>query len=389
MNMDSKTFTEKYYIDRSKQNTVKWQRGRKLKALPLWVADMDFKDDERVIEKLEEFIRFGDYGYNNLPEDYYKVYNNYQLERNGITYKQEHIRFTRGAVDALHQLVCALTEKGDAILINTPLYPPFKGTISSTKRKVVESKMINENGHFVLNYKDIEKKIIRNKVKMLMLCSPHNPLGRVFSKEELEKLFALCKKNKVIIVADEVHGDIIMKGHSFTPALSLKKYQNNIISINAVSKTFSLAVYSHCHVVIPNNSLRKKFIAYQQSIHAGSVNAFNALASYYNFQYGKEWLDSVNELIYENYCYFKDKLSAYLKMCDLEGSYLLFVDLAPYCGEISGADFLLEKCHLLVNPGESFDPDYRSWVRINLATSPANIRKAVKTILKQIKENSL
>ena len=383
--MDSRTFVEKYYIDRKNSSSVKWSRGKKMKALPLWIADMDFKDDERVINKLKEYIDYGDYGYSNLPEDYYKAFNDFHKRRNGIEYEQEHIRFTRGAVDAIHQIISALTEKGDAILINTPLYPPFRNTIISCKRKVIESPMINDNGHFVFDYEDIERKIIRHKVKMLMLCSPHNPLGRVYTYEELDRLFAICKKNKVLILSDEVHGDIIMKGHRFTPALSLKKYRNIIITITAVAKTFSLAVFSHSHVIIPDRALRKKFIAYQQAIHVGSVSVFNALPSYYNFLYGDEWLDSVNEVIYENYLYFSEKLSPYLKMSDLEGSYLLFVDMAPYCKDKSGYDFLLEDCHLLTNPGESFDPKYRSWVRINLATSPANIHKAVKAIAKQIK----
>ena len=383
--MDSKTFVEKYYIDRSKNNGVKWSRGRKMKALPLWIADMDFKDDERVLKKLKEFIDFGDFGYNNLPEDYFKVFNAYHKKRNDIEYEQEHIRFTKGAVDAIHQLICALTNKGDAIMINTPLYPPFKATIASCKRKVIESEMINDNGHFIFDYKDIERKIIKHKVKILMLCSPHNPLGRVYTFEELDRLFAICKKYKVLVVSDEVHGDIIIKEHKFIPALSLKKYKNMIITITAVSKTFSLAVFSHCHVIIPNKNLRRKFISYQQSIHSGSVNVFNALPSYYNYLYGDEWLDGVNEVIYENYSYFRDKLSPYLNMTDMEGSYLLFVNMTPYCKDKSGYDFLLEDCHLLVNPGESFDPRYRSWVRINLATSPKNIRKAVNSILKQIK----
>ncbi|MBO7697970.1 MAG: hypothetical protein J6S38_02915, partial [Erysipelotrichaceae bacterium] len=127
--MDNKTFTKRYYIDRSKANTVKWQRGRKMNALPMWVADMDFKDDERVINKLKEFIEKGDYGYNNLPEDYYDVFSSWHKKRNNVVYDKETIRFCRGAVDGMYQVVYALTEKGDSILINTPLYPPFKSTI--------------------------------------------------------------------------------------------------------------------------------------------------------------------------------------------------------------------------------------------------------------------
>ena len=134
--MNNKEFTKKYYIDRSKSNSIKWQRGRKLGCLPMWVADMDFKCDEKIIKKLEEFISFGDYGYTNLPEDYYKVFCNWHKERNNVSYKQEWIRFTKGAVDAMYQIIYAFTEKDDCIMINTPLYPPFKASIKETGRKV-------------------------------------------------------------------------------------------------------------------------------------------------------------------------------------------------------------------------------------------------------------
>lgn len=384
--MDTKTFTKKYYIDRKKSNTIKWQLGNKLKCLPMWVADMDFKNDERVIEKLKEFIDKGDYGYNNLPEDYYKVFNAYQLRRHNIQYPQEAIRFSKGAVDGMYQVIYALTDKDDSILINTPLYPPFKASIKQCGRKVVEVKMIDNDGYFTFDYKTIERKFKTGKIKMMMLCSPHNPVGRVFKKGELEELFELCHKYHVLVLSDEVHSDIIMPDQEFIPSLSFKKYQNDIISLVAGSKTFSLAVFSHCHVIILNKKLMKKFIAYQRNNHLGSVNVFNALPTYYNYIYGDEWLDSVNNVIYENYKYFYKELSDYFEITNLEGSYLLFVNIGKYNKGKSAAKYLIEKCGLLFNEGETFDPDYNNWVRINLATSLTNVKKAVKSLKKLVEE---
>ncbi len=383
--MDNKTFTEKYYLDRSAADSVKWANYKKDGCLPMWVADMDFRCDERVIDALKDFIVRGDYGYNNLPEDYYDVFNQWQKKRNRITYDREWIRFSRGAVNAMHQVIHSLTKPGDAIMINTPLYPPFKSTIKRTGRKVVESRLINEDGTFVFDYEDIEEKFRTKKVKMLMLCSPHNPLGRVWKKAELERLFELCRKHHVLVCSDEVHSDFIMPGNRFVPALSLKEYRDIVVSIVAASKSFSLAVYSHCHIIIPSEKLRNRLVKYQQANNCGSVNVMNALPTYYCYKYGEEWLDGVNSVIYENYLYFKEKLGPYLKMTKLEGSYLLFVDLGKYSTDSSAARCLKDNCRILVNPGESFSSRYGSWVRINLATSLDNVKKAVRNIEEFIK----
>ena len=181
--MKTSSFIKKYYINRSDSQSIKWSRGMKQGCLPMWIADMDFRCDERVTRALKDFIQAGDYGYTNLPEDYYQVFCNWHEKRNGVLYKQEWIRFTKGAVNAMYQVIHSLTEENDAIMINTPLYPPFKASILNCKRKVVESPMLNEDGYFTFNYKDIEKKFKTRNVKMLMLCSPHNPVGRVWKKE--------------------------------------------------------------------------------------------------------------------------------------------------------------------------------------------------------------
>ena len=378
--MNNTEFTKKYYIDRSKTNSVKWSLASKEKALPMWIADMDFKNDERIIKALNDFISFGDYGYANLPNDYYDVLIKWHKDRNGIIYNKDDIRFTKGAVDAMYQLIYALTNPNDTILINTPLYPPFKATIKETGRKVIESRLVNTNNYFTFNYKDIENKFKKYKVKVLMLCSPHNPLGRVYKQGELEELFDLCNKYKVLVISDEVHSDIIMPDQKFIPSLAFKKYKNNIISIVAASKTFSIPVFSHCHVIIPNKKLKAQFDKYQKHEHRSSVNAFDALATYYGYKYGSQWLDCFNNVVFENYNYIKKELSPYFNMTTIEGSYLLFLDLGKYnkCG--SAAKTLRTKCSIIANAGETFDPKFNNWVRINLATSLTNVKKAVKAI---------
>lgn len=378
--MNNQEFTKKYYINRTNSNSIKWVHAKKNKCLPMWIADMDFKDDERIINALSDFINFGDYGYSQLPYDYYDEYIKWHHNRNNIDYKKDWIRFTKGAVDALYQAIYAFTKENDAIMINPPLYPPFKATINQCNRKVIESNLIKTGNYFTFNYKDIENKFKTKKVKAIMLCSPHNPIGRVYKHGELEELFELCQKYHVLIIADEVHSDIIMPDQNFIPALSFKKYQNNIVSINALSKTFSLAIFSHCHIVIPNKKLRDTFDKYQKSNHRASINYFNALPTYYGYKYGSQWLDSVNNVIYENYYYIKKELGNYMEMTPIEGTYLLFLNLGKYNKGNSAAKYLAKKCNIMVNAGETFGTKYNNWVRINLATSLANVKKATKLI---------
>ena len=382
--MNTKTFTKQYYIDRSRSTTIKWAAARKQNCLPMWIADMDFRCDEKVIKALSDFINIADYGYNNLPEDYYEVLNHWHKTRNNISYKQEWIRFSKGAVNAMYQIIHSLTNKGDHILINTPLYPPFKDTILKIGRKVVESKLINNNGYFTFDFEDIENKFAKKKVKMLMLCSPHNPIGRVWKKQELSRLFALCEKYNVLICSDEVHSDIIMKGYKFIPSLSFKKYQNRIVSIVAAAKSFSLAVFFHSHIVIPDEKLRNRLIKYQQLNNSGSVNVMSALPTYYCYRYADRWLDNIIEVIQENYDYVSDHLSDRLQITVLEGTYLIFVNMGKYNTEDSAAKCLMDNCHIMANPGEAFAKEYKNWVRINLATSLDNVKLAVDNILKFI-----
>ena len=383
--MNNKEFTKKYYINRKNTNCVKWVHAKANGCLPMWIADMDFKNDERIIKALSDFVNYGDYGYSQLPTDYYETYIKWHHDRNHVDYKKDWIRFTKGAVDAMYQIIYSLTEPNDAIMINPPLYPPFKASIKQCGRKVVESKLTKTGNYFTFNYKDIENKFKTKKVKMFMLCSPHNPIGRVFKKGELEELFELCKKYNVIVVADEVHCDIIMPDQEFIPALAFKKYQKNIISINAVSKTFSLPIYAHCHVVIPCARKRAKFDKFQKNYHLNTPNYFCALPSYYGYKYGAEWLDSVNNVVFENFNYVKKELGQYMEMTSIEGSYLLFLNIGKYNKDKSASKYLAKKCNIMVNAGETFGEEYNDWVRVNLATSLANVKKAVKEIKTIIK----
>lgn len=378
--MDAKEFTKKYYIKRNNTNCVKWDVPAAKDKLPMWVADTDFKAPKEVADKLVEKIKLGTYGYSFLPEDYYDVMIDWNKKISDITYKKEWIRFSRGAIDGLTHVICSLTNEGDGILMTTPIYHHFFHTIKNTKRKLVESDLINNNYHFEMDFEDIENKIVKEDVKLMILCSPSNPVGRVWTKKELEKLFEITHKHNVIVVSDEVHSELIMPGIKFIPSLSFKKYQNDIITLNAESKTFSLALFQHAHIICPNKQWLKKIDEYQQYHDIVNPNAFNGLSSYYAYIYGEEWLDGFRNTIWDNYQYFKEELKDYVDIPPLEGSYLIYVDFSKSIKKKNAAKFLAQECSILANAGEDFKKGYTSYARINLATSKANVKQAVKQI---------
>lgn len=383
--MDTKEFTKKYYINRRNTNCYKWDNEKALNKLPMWIADADFKVNEKVIEKLKEKIDEGAFGYGFLPKDYLDEMIKWNQKVSNIKYKKEWILFSKGAIDGICQLINTFTKEKDAILICEPVYNPFKEVIKANKRKAIISNLINNNYHFEMNFKDIEKKIIKYNIKMMILCSPHNPVGRVWEKDELEILFSIAKKYKVLIISDEVHCELIMPNHKFIPSLAFEKYQDNIIAINAESKSFSLALFNHCHIIIPNDKLRKQLNIYQNVHHINNPNAYNGLSSYYAYKYGYEWLKAFNNVIYENYLYLKKHLAPYCEMPNLEGTYLVYADFSKSIKDGDAFDFLYNNADLFLNAGEIYGKGYEKWLRFNLATSLDNIKKACNKIKKAFK----
>jgi len=379
--MNTKEFEKKYYVNRKGALSIKWNRGEKEKCLPVWVADMDFKVEDKVIEKLHGVIEQGAYGYSTLPIDYYERMIEFNKKRHHITYKKEWINFSSGAVCGINECVRLFTKEKDAIMINPPVYGPFKSTILDCKRKCVESKLVNNDGYYTFDFDDIEKKIIKNKVKMIILCSPANPAGRVWKQGELEELFEITHRHHVLVLSDEVHADIIRKDQEFIPSLTFKKYQNEIITLNAVSKTFNLAMFNHCHVIIPDIKKRTIYENWMKLTHRSMPNVMNALPTYYSYIYGEKWLDSVLDVIYENYDYLCSRLNGYANITALEGTYLAFVDLSKVCGKKKAIEFMMEDCHILPNAGDDYGKGYDKYVRINLATTRANIKKVCDSII--------
>ena len=377
------------YVERKNSNCNKWdaQTGmfgeENLHAM--WVADMDFRVPQCVIAALENYVQFGVYGYYKIPQEYYTAFINWEKVHHGFEVKKEWMRFSPGVVAGFHWLVQMLSNPGDAVIVNTPVYYPFLNAVKNNDRKLICSDLICEDGVYRIDYEDFEKKIIEKQVKVFILCSPHNPAGRVWKKEELESLFAICKKHDVYIISDEIHHDLVFGDNKHIPSLSFKKYEDIMVMLSAASKTFNLAGAQNSIVVIPDEKLRKKWDKYTLGHRVIGGNAFGYIATQAAYEGGEEWLAGVKTQIYDNYLYLKKELSEKLSkaiVTPLEGTYLCWVDLNAYVSEENIKDVIQKKCRLAVDYGDWFGGErFGTHIRINLATSYENVKIAVDALV--------
>ena len=373
------SFVDKYYVERRNTNCIKWDVQAAHGEIPMAIADMDFKGDERITESLVKKMAHGAYGYTVIPDDYYQAMIAFNKRRHNVDIEEGWIRFSTGAVDGLYQIVNSMSEENDSILVMSPAYMPFYHCVEDTNRRLIVSNLVNTNGKFEMDFHDIENKFKNEKVKMSILCSPHNPTARVWNKNELDRYFELAHKYHVITISDEVHADFVSSNHNFISALGYKQYYQELVVINSVSKTFNLAMFSHSHIIIPDDDLRNRIDKYRKYYHREVKGGFNAFASYYGYLYGEKWLDDVNKVIYSNYELLKNELSC-LEIAPLEGTYLAFINLGEHCNGENGAQLLKEKCNIIANDGEAFGQGYGNWVRLNLATKPEIVAQACKAI---------
>lgn len=381
------------YVDRKNSNCNKWDGQTTMFGeeglLAMWVADMDFQVPQCVKEALTKYVESGVYGYYKIPDAYYQAFINWEKEQHGYEVKKEWIRFSPGVVAGFHWLVQILTKPKDAVLVNTPVYYPFFKAVKNNDRKLICSDLVNENGVYTLDFEDFEKKIVENSVKLFILCSPHNPVGRVWKEEELKKLFEICKKHQVLVVSDEIHQDLVYGENSHIPSLSVGDYDHMMISLTAPSKTFNIAGAQNSIVVIPDEELRKKWDRYIEGNSVPNGNAFGYVAAQAAYEGGAGWLEGVKRQIYENYKYLKTQLQEKLPeiiVTPLEGTYLCWVDLAAYVAPEEMEEVIQKKCGLAVDYGHWFGGDkFGTCIRINLATSMDNVKIAVDALAENLK----
>lgn len=301
--------------------------------LPLWVADMDFEAPSCVKQALKEYVDFGVFGYYQIPNRYYEAFINWEKTYHDYDVKKEWIRFAPGVVPAFNWLIHILTNEQDGVLITPPVYYPFKDAVVNNNRTLVESPLMRLEDHYELDYEDFERKIKEQNVKLFIFCTPHNPVGRVWKKEEIVKVLDICKKYGVYVIADEIHQDIIMDGYQKVTAAATGNYDEIMVTLTAATKTFNLAGCQNSIVVIPNESLRKRYDDYLTRLRITGGNAFGYIAVQSAYEGGRKWLDEVLNIIEENYHLMKSILEEKLPKVwipKLEGTYLMWIDLGAY-----------------------------------------------------------
>ena len=383
-------------INRKGTNCLKYdyavERGKPADVLPLWVADMDFTVSEEITKSLHAAVDHGIYGYTQPKDAYYNAITNWMEKKHNWKTKREWIMKTPGVVFALGAAVKAFTKPGDAVLIQNPVYYPFTNIIRDNDRRVIDNTLVYEKrvtegkSQYSIDYEDFERKIVQENIKLFILCNPHNPVGRVWSAEELEKIGDICVKNGVTVVSDEIHQDFVFKGKHQVFAGLKKEFQDISITCTSPSNTFNLASMMISNIFIPNPELRRKFRKQLDAAGTSQLGVLGLVATEAAYSKGEEWYQAMHAYVEANINYTKEYVEKYLpgvKMTDLEGTYLVWLDFRETGLTVEELeDLILNKARLWLDSGKIFGKAGEGFQRINVACPRATLTEALERIRK-------
>ena len=384
------------YVNRRGTDSAKWDNLSVLFSRddlqPMWVADMDFRSPRCVFAAIEEYLKTGVVGYYNPRDSYDQAFIDWERKYHGYEVQREWLRFSPGVVPAFNWLVQILTAPGDSVLVQPPVYYPFFHAAENNGRKLVRSSLINDHGKYSVDFADFEQRIIQENVKLFILCSPHNPISRVWRREELRTMLDICKKHGVYVISDEIHHDLTFGGSVHIPSAAAGKpgeFDDILVTLTANTKTFNLAGFQNSFVIIPSKAIRDKFDAFVNGIHILSGSPFGYIAVEAAYRHGRPWLEQVKEIIYGNYLYARETLQNALPdiaVSPLEGTYLMWIDLGAYLSADTLKDTMENKCRLALDYGEWFGGEMcATHIRMNLATSRELVETAVSRIIEHLK----
>ncbi|MBO4680051.1 MAG: pyridoxal phosphate-dependent aminotransferase [Lachnospiraceae bacterium] len=376
-------------IDRHNTNCLKYDYGLKRMGrsdlMPMWVADMDFSLPSEILERIKARTDHGIFGYTEPSDSYYAVLKRWHKKHYGTDFEESYNTITPGVVFAIAAAIRAFTDKGDKVLINEPVYYPFRETIEDNGRTVVSSNLYEKSGHYEIDFDDFEKKAADPSVKLFVLCNPHNPVGRVYTKEELTKIADICLKNNVIVVSDEIHCDFIYKGETFNSYASLEqKYLDNGIICTSPGKTFNLAGLQVANIQIPDKTLRLLFRKEKAAAGYSQGNTLGLTATEAAYELGEEYLEELKEYLRGN-LEFMDKFIREeipgLRLIKPEGTYLVWVDFSGVAStEKEMRSIVVDGARLWLDEGGIFGKGYELFERFNIACTRAFLRKALEQL---------
>jgi cystathionine beta-lyase len=352
--------------------------------IPMWVADMDFNTPDFVVESLQKRLEHQIYGYSFRSSEYFQSMISWIKTRHNWTVEKEWISFSPGIVPALNFCTLAFTQPGDSIIVQPPVYFPFFSAAESHGRNLIYNRLTESEGKWNMDYNSLIAGI-DSKTKMIIISNPHNPVGRVWTPEELNNLADICLKNNILIISDEIHCDLVLPGFTHTPMASLsEKIAENTVTLIAPSKTFNLAGLSTSSVIIKNPVLRKSFNRIVDNLHVGNGNIFGNTASIAAYTKGHKWLDALLDYIDNNIEFVKDycgKMIPEIIPVQPEATYMIWLDCRRF--GMSGKDlqnFFVHKAGVGMNEGSTFGPGGEGFMRMNIGTTHQTVMKAMEQI---------
>ncbi len=362
------TFDE--VINRRNTGCAKWDMTKE-GELPMWVADMDFQTAPQITNALIERAKHGVFGYALKGDEWYEAYKNWWSTRHHFNIEKEWLMFCTGVIPALSSIVRKLTTPAENVVVMTPVYNHFFSSILNNGRNVLESKLKYENGEFDIDFKDLEEKLSNPQTTMMILCNPHNPIGKIWNKATLEKIGNMCCENHVIVVSDEIHCDIVEPEKEYIPFASIsEKCKNNSITCVSPTKTFNIAGLQTAAILVPDEGLRNRVNRAINTDEVAEPNVFAAIAPVVAYNEGGEWLDELNKYLWENRKFAESFIKENIKgvfPIKAEATYLMWVD----CTSVSTnskelCDFIREKTGLFVTSGDVYR-NADGFMRVNIA----------------------
>ncbi|MCA0972819.1 pyridoxal phosphate-dependent aminotransferase [Halobacillus litoralis] len=373
--------------------SVKWDLVKQMyedeEVLPMWVADMDFQAPEAIVQAVQNRVEHGIFGY-TWPDDKVKAeIKDWLHTRHQWSIESPWITYSPGVIPSLHMIIQSLTDIADHVLIQTPVYPPFYSVVRNHGRHIVKNQLQYENGEYTIDFEDFEKKIKDHNVSMFILCNPHNPVGRVWTKDELNKMLEICLKHDVTIVSDEIHADLIYKDHKHIPIASLSEdAAKQTITCLSPTKTFNLAGLQASYVVTPDAEKRKRMDKQFQNQGMMMLNTLGLTALEAAYEHGEEWLEELLDTLQQNRDYVEKRIheeTDKINVIRAEGTYLLWLDcrgLQMSHEEIK--TFMKEQAKVGLNDGASFGEEGEGFMRINIAAPFSIVEDGVSRILQAV-----
>lgn len=367
-------------INRFNTNSLKWDV--KEDELPMWVADMDFETAPEIIEAIKKKIDLGIFGYTIVPNDYYLAISKWWRRRHNFNIEKEWILFCTGVVPAISSIVRKMTKLGDNVLIQSPVYNIFYNSIINNGRRIISSDLCFDGENYYIDFDDLEKKLSKSSTTLMILCNPHNPIGKVWDKETLRKIGELCLKHNVLVLSDEIHCDLTYMDNTYTPFASISpEIAQNSITCIAPTKTFNLAGLQTSSIVIPNEDIRKKVNRGINTDEVAEPNAFAIEATIAAFTKGEPWLKELTKYLSNNKelveQFITNKLPQ-LKLIPSQATYLLWID----CNNITSdseelCHYIREKTGLYLSSGEIYGANGKGFIRINIACSKERLEEGL------------